>query len=82
MLYLILHSYTYSWITVVSEAAVLYNMSLGKLAVSEELYVARSAYMSSTLILIDLSSTFDTVNHQIFLTTLFNIPLVFHRALP
>ncbi|KAK3512363.1 hypothetical protein QTP70_006293 [Hemibagrus guttatus] len=40
------------------------------LAVTEKLHAARSAKLSSVLILLDLSAAFDTVNHKTFLSTL------------
>ncbi len=40
------------------------------IAVTEELHTARAASLSSVVILLDLSAAFDTVNHQILLSTL------------
>ncbi|KAK3546414.1 hypothetical protein QTP70_026295, partial [Hemibagrus guttatus] len=40
------------------------------LAVTEQLHAARSAKLSSVLILLDLSVAFDTVNHKTLLSTL------------
>ncbi|KAK3552376.1 hypothetical protein QTP86_011271 [Hemibagrus guttatus] len=40
------------------------------LAVTEKLYAARSAKLSSVLILLNLSAAFDTVNHKTLLSTL------------
>ena len=39
-------------------------------AVSEQLHTARAASLSSVLILLDLSTAFDTVNHQILISSL------------
>ncbi|KAI4895171.1 hypothetical protein NFI96_005324, partial [Prochilodus magdalenae] len=43
------------------------------LAVTERLHAARSAKLSSVLILLDLSAAFDTVNHKILLSVLTNL---------
>ncbi|KAK3529297.1 hypothetical protein QTP70_027733 [Hemibagrus guttatus] len=43
------------------------------LAVTEKLHAARSAKLSSVLILLDLSAAFDTVNHKTLLSTLRNL---------
>ena len=40
------------------------------LAVSEQIHTARTASLSSVLILLDLSAAFDTVNHQILISSL------------
>ncbi|XP_058482380.1 uncharacterized protein LOC131457848 [Solea solea] len=40
------------------------------LAVTEQLHTARAASLSSVLILLDLSAAFDTVNHQILISSL------------
>ncbi|KAK3562669.1 hypothetical protein QTP86_005049 [Hemibagrus guttatus] len=40
------------------------------LAVTEKLHAARSAKLSSVLILLDLSAAFDTINHKTLLSTL------------
>ena len=40
------------------------------LAVSEQLHTARAASLSSVLVLLDLSAAFDTVNHQILISSL------------
>ena len=40
------------------------------LAVSEQLHTARAVSLSSVLILLDLSAAFDTVNHQILISSL------------
>ncbi|GAA6112118.1 uncharacterized protein tmem132a, partial, partial [Tachysurus ichikawai] len=51
------------------------------LDVSEKLHAARSAKLSSVLILLDLSAAFDTVNHKTLLSTLWiNLGMV--RFLP
>ncbi|MCJ8746228.1 hypothetical protein PDJAM_G00139370 [Pangasius djambal] len=43
------------------------------LAVTEKLHAARSAKLSSVLILLDLSAAFDTVNHKTLLSTLMSL---------
>ncbi len=57
-------SYLHKWSTVI------YNTETALLSVVEDLRLARTASKSSLLILLDLSSDFDTVNHQILLSTL------------
>ncbi|KAI4892797.1 hypothetical protein NFI96_002489 [Prochilodus magdalenae] len=43
------------------------------IAVTERLQTARSAKLSSVLILLDLSASFDTINHKILLSVLTNL---------
>ncbi|KAK3523086.1 hypothetical protein QTP86_013134 [Hemibagrus guttatus] len=47
-----------------------HSAEIALLAVIEKLHAARSAKLSSVLILLDLSATFDTVDHKTLLSTL------------
>ncbi|KAI4903582.1 hypothetical protein NFI96_001005 [Prochilodus magdalenae] len=47
-----------------------HSMETVLIAVTERLHAARSAKLSSVLILLDLSAAFDTVNHKILLSVL------------
>ncbi|KAK3525745.1 hypothetical protein QTP70_007393 [Hemibagrus guttatus] len=60
-------------ITSMTPTSLASKQHIALLAVTEKLHAARSAKLSSVLILLDLSAAFDTVNHKTLLSTLMSL---------